>query len=200
MLLYKYRSIDDLWRTLDIILNHRVWCSSWDALNDPLEGRYEAFFGSKFIDKVNKKRNEWRICALSESIDNFLLWSHYAAGHKGIAIEIEISETHQDLAKITYSPFSPLFTEVSESNLEQRHLFEVKSKEWMYEEEFRIICKEEYFKLPNPIRKIYIGPKVPLDRVEVLKSILPKQIELVMMEVDMTQGKVVPKMPNKALK
>nr|MZG57998.1 DUF2971 domain-containing protein [Photobacterium lucens] len=90
MLLYKYRAIDDLWLSLDIILNMRVWCSRWDSLNDPLEGRYYSRFGNGFDEKVNIRRNEWRICALSSALDNFLLWSHYASGHKGIAIELEI--------------------------------------------------------------------------------------------------------------
>lgn len=34
MKLYKYRSIDELWFTLDIILNNRVRCSKWNVLND----------------------------------------------------------------------------------------------------------------------------------------------------------------------
>jgi len=192
MLLYKYRAIDDLWPSLDIILNSRLWCSKWDSLNDPLEGRYHSGFGSRFENYVNVKRDEWRICALSKSINNFLLWSHYASGHKGIAIEIDIHEEHNDLAKINYSPFSPMFTNISESMLGQRHLFEVKTEEWKYEEEYRIICKRDYFDLPNPVSKIYLGPKLPYERFKVLRAILPSTIQLVQMRLNNYQGWVEP--------
>jgi hypothetical protein len=192
MLLYKYRAIDDLWQSLDIVFNNRVWCSKWDSLNDPLEGRYYSSLGSDFDNHVNGKRDEWRICALSKSIDNFLLWSHYASGHKGIAIEIDIPEHHIDLAKIVYSPFGPMFTHVSDSLKGQRNLLEIKTKEWEYEEEYRIICKDEFFQIPNPIKKIYLGPRVPNERSLILRQILPPNIQLIKMKINDNQGTVVP--------
>ncbi|MBP2698713.1 DUF2971 domain-containing protein [Photobacterium sp. CAIM 1938] len=192
MLLYKYRAIDDLWLSLDIILNMRVWCSRWDSLNDPLEGRYYSRFGNGFDEKVNIRRNEWRICALSSALDNFLLWSHYASGHKGIAIELEIPEENPDLSKVQYSPFSPIFTDISESIKDHKNLFEIKTEEWSYEQEYRIICKGEFYELPNPIKKIYLGHKISSERAKILRSILPSSVEVVQMKLDSYQGKVVP--------
>jgi len=194
MLLYKYRSLDELWYTLDIILNNQLRCSKWDLLNDPLEGRFEIFanFDSDDTALVNKKRDEWRICALSKSIDSFLLWSHYANGHKGIAIEVDIPESHNELVEVHYTPFTPLFTQVIDRDRDQRNLFEVKNENWEYEKEYRILCKDDFFQLPNKVTKIYLGPKVPLDQIAILESILPKTIELVRMKLDQIQGNVVP--------
>jgi Protein of unknown function (DUF2971) len=196
MLLYKYKGLDDLWQIIDIIMYQRIWCAQWDTLNDPLEGRYEVFFvdpSSNFTSLVNKRRDEWRICSLSEDLHNFLLWSHYGAGHRGIAIEIDIPEDTPELVKVLYIPFSPMFTDANQSNTDQRGLFTNKTQEWQYEKEYRILNKQNFFKLPNPIKRIFLGPKVPIDRIRALREILPDTVELVEMELDITQGRVVKK-------
>jgi len=41
MILYKYRSLVNFERTLDIILNQRLYCSPYPELNDPFEGIFE---------------------------------------------------------------------------------------------------------------------------------------------------------------
>ncbi len=192
MLLYKYRSIDNLWNSLDIIINQRVWCSEWEALNDPLEGRYHSDFDNRFDEIVNAHRDQWRICSLSNSLDNFLLWSHYASGHKGIAIEIDIPEDNFDLSKVHYAPFSPVFTDISESLRDHRNLFEIKTPEWIYEKEYRILSKEKFYTLPNVIKRIYLGHNVQADKKKILRSILPTNIEIIQMKLDSYQGKVVP--------
>lgn len=193
MLLYKYRSIDNLWNSLDIILNQRLWCSEWGDLNDPLEGRYHSGFGKSFDEKVNASRDQWRICALSRSLYNFLLWSHYASGHKGIAIEVDIPENNNNLSKVHYSPFSPIFTDVSESMRDQKNLFEIKTNEWSYEEEYRILCKDKFYTLPNAIKRIYLGHNIQNDKAMILREILPSNIEIIQMKLDIYQGKVVSK-------
>lgn len=196
VLLYKYKGLDDLWQLLDIAINQQVWCAKWDTLNDPLEGRYEVFFdttGHNFITQVNERRDEWRICSLSEDLHNFLLWSHYGSGHKGIAIEIDIPEDAPELKRVSYTPFSPIFTSVEQSNADQKDLFTCKTQEWEYEKEYRILHRQQFFKLPNPIKRIFVGPKVPRDRINALKIILPETVELIEMELDITQAKVIKK-------
>jgi len=191
MLLYKYRTLDDLWLSLDIILNNRVWCAKWGSLNDPLEGRFHSDFGNDFDENVNSKRDEWRICSLSSALDNFLVWSHYASGHQGIAIELDIPEDNVDLSKVHYRPFSPVLTERSEGIRDLKKLFEIKTEEWSYEREYRIIIKSEFYKLPNPIKKVYLGHKICSKRQNILRSILPPHVEIVQMKLDSYQGKVI---------
>tara|TARA_B100002049_G_C16082512_1_gene377909 strand:- start:1980 stop:2471 length:492 start_codon:yes stop_codon:yes gene_type:complete len=161
-------------------------------LNDPSEGRYESNFGNIFDTNVNVRRDEWRICALSHSIDNFLLWSHYASGHKGIAIEINIPTDNPDLSKVHYSPFSPIFTDISESMKDHKNLFEIKAEEWSYGQEYRIIYKGNFFGLPNPVRKIYLGHKIPQERAAILRKVLPSNIQIIQMKLDGFQERVVP--------
>ena len=98
MILYKYKSLENLWHILDIVVNTRLYCSSWKELNDPLEGRYEIYLGKKSKKlqsimevKIEKARDNLKIASLSKDVTNFLMWSHYANGHKGVAIEVDIS-------------------------------------------------------------------------------------------------------------
>lgn len=197
MKLYKYKSLRNLWHVLDIIIYNRFYCAHWSELNDPLEGRYEFFLGDKNIDKqpmidrIEHKRDQYRIASLSASATNFLLWSHYADGHKGIAIEVEIPEDYQNLAEVRYLPFSCVFTDAAQTENRMRHLFEVKTLEWQYEEEYRIIVNARYFQLPNSVSRILLGPKVDDEQVHILRKSIQPSIELVKMEYDRTQGTMV---------
>lgn len=164
-------------------------------LNDPLEGRYEIHLGVKaaksermMMDRIEFARAELRIASLSAVPDNFLLWSHYADGHKGVAIEIEIPREHPDLIEITYSPFSSVFTEKVQTNEDMRHLFNGKSEEWSYEREYRVVAPLQHFELPHAISRVLLGPLVPEDQERILRAVLPPPVALVQTELDRTQG------------
>jgi hypothetical protein len=137
MLLYRYIPINDLWRLLEVIYSRRLYCASWDQLNDPLEGRFELAFNGKknFIEYENviahliEDRDTWRITSFSEDPSHFLLWSHYADGHKGIAIEMEFSDENPDLSKIQYTNFSMIFDEQTDTNASYRNTFTIKTEE-----------------------------------------------------------------------
>ena len=194
MKLYKYRSLQSLWHCLDIVVNQRLYCAPWIELNDPLEGRYEVYFGNKVKDqerlvgKVERKRQKFRIASLPSDLTNFLLWSHYADGHKGVAIEVEVPERHPDLVQVIYSPFSSIFSDAIQLKEDMRHIFNGKTEEWEYEREYRIVTTREHFKLDSPVQKVPLGPLVPEDHRKILRAILPKSVQLVAMELDRGQG------------
>ncbi|HEY2344359.1 MAG TPA: DUF2971 domain-containing protein [Xanthomonadaceae bacterium] len=194
MKLYKYRSLENLWHCLDIVVNQRLHCAPWIELNDPLEGRYEVYFGNKvkdpqrLIGKIEWKRQKFRIASLSSDPKNFLLWSHYADGHKGVVVEVDIPETHPDLFQVIYSPFASIFSEAIQLKDDMRHIFNGKTEEWEYEREYRVVTTREHFKLDTPVKKVLLGPLVPEDRRKILRAILPKSVQLVPMELDREQG------------
>ncbi len=112
MKLYKYKSLVNLWHMLDVIVNQRLYCAHWKELNDPLEGRYEIYLGEKsdrlesiMASRIENAKDTYRVASLSADPTNFLMWSHYADGHKGVAIEIEIADDHEDLIQVIYTPF-----------------------------------------------------------------------------------------------
>jgi hypothetical protein len=195
MKLYKYKSLQNLWHVLDIIVNQRVYCAKWNELNDPLEGRYEVYLGTKsssiqeiMVDRIEKAKNKHRVASLSADLKNFLLWSHYADGHKGIALEIDIPENHKDLIKVFYSPFSSVFTEKIQTQEDMRHLFNGKGEEWAYEQEYRIVVPRRYFKLPKPIARIFLGPRVTEEHRKILAALIPTGIEVFQTELNQVQG------------
>lgn len=203
MLLYKYKSLENLWQILDIVVNRRLYCCSWQELNDPLEGRYEIYLGNKsqkaeaiMQERIEGARNGLRIASLSTDVTNFLMWSHYANGHKGVAVEVEIPDDDPELSEVTYSPFSSIFMGKEETLYNLHHLFTSKTEEWAYEKEYRIITSEKYFRLSEPVRRIYLGPQVPDEREALLRTILAGTCEFVETELDRTEGAVRVISPN----
>jgi len=201
--LYKYKSLKNLWHVLDVVINNRLYCAHWSELNDPLEGRYEVYLGAKgarieelMVGRIERARNKYRIASLSADPANFLLWSHYADGHKGVAIEIDIPDTHPDLLPVTYSPFSSVFTEKVQTQEDMRHLFNGKGEEWSYEREYRVVVARKFFKVPLPVNRVLLGPLVSTDQRALLAAVVPKRVELFQTELDRVQGSLVVTSPN----
>jgi hypothetical protein len=199
MKLYKYRSLENLWHTLDIVINNRLFCAKWSDLNDPLEGRYELFLEKEngtdaisLTEKIERYKSDFRISSLSSNPNNFLMWSHYANGHKGVAIEIEFEEENLSLSQVTYTPFSSVFTKDIEDERGLHHIFTGKGEEWAYEEEYRIITRENYYNLLEPVKKILLGFLVSEQREHILRQALPG-VEIIRMEMDKNQGCVTVK-------
>ncbi len=135
MILYKYRSLANFEYVLDIILNQRLYCSTYPELNDPFEGVFETTIPNSYIrsigmsGKVNpgylrglvelrkktyKKAEDifedevdtFKICSLSSDLSDVRLWSYYADGHKGIVFEIDFSGL-QTIYKVMYTEKLP---------------------------------------------------------------------------------------------
>lgn len=200
MKLFKYKSLDNLWHVLDIIINKRLYCANWRELNDPLEGRYEIYLGekskmveSKITSRVENARDEYRIASLTSDPTNFLMWSHYGDGHKGVVIEVDVPEDHSDLCKVSYSPFSVIFTDKQQAKEDMHYIFNGKTVEWAYEDEYRIVTTSKFCKLSQPVQRILIGPMVDEDKRETLRKIIPHAVEMIDMELDRRQGTLIVK-------
>lgn len=207
MKLYKYKSLDNLWHILDIVHNQRLYCANWQELNDPLEGRYEIYLGDKsdsmmgtMESRIEAARNSLRVASVSADPTNFLMWSHYANGHKGVVIEVDIHASDRNLCKITYSPFSSVFSSKLQTKKDMRHLFNGKSTAWEYEEEYRIITGDKFYHLLNPVSRIFLGPMIDLEKTSLLKCAVPDTVELVPMELDRKQGRLSIQGPKNSVK
>jgi hypothetical protein len=92
-ILYKYRSLGNWKFVLDILLNKRLYAASFATLNDPMEGRYFYFKDEvtrQFRAAILYQKTGWKICSLSKTATNTLLWSYYAGGHTGIAVGVAV--------------------------------------------------------------------------------------------------------------
>ena len=179
MKLYKFRSLENLEFTLDILLNQRLHCALFEKLNDPLEGVFmwvfsgggtlagsalnEHALGGSIVMKTPTSISELhlfgdrKVCSLSASLNDVRLWSHYADGHTGIAIEIDIDESDSALHKVEYVDTLKEFSASILGGPRSEEVLKLKTTHWSYEHEYRIISSDDFYSVDGRITGIYLG-------------------------------------------
>lgn len=157
---YKYRSLENLKRFLEIVMNHKLWSSTYKELNDPMEGVFQyapAFKGSNFIRTLQNDKRHTYICSLSNTYQNGLMWSFYANEHKGCCIELEPNTSVKDwhLLSVKYVPNVAV---ISKDNATVENVLSKKSSQWEYEQEVRFIRTVDAD--DNSNRKRYLRIKI----------------------------------------
>lgn len=175
MILYKYRSLNNFRFFTDIILNQRLYAATFFELNDPMEGHY--FYHSGEVDfdirkKILYEKKKIRICSLSRDHDNELMWSHYAEGHRGVVIGIEIKDQNNyNLRSISYDGLALL----TQQNINSYSTFEFLSHKleiWKYEKEERIFSPNKY--IPIFIKEVLIGRRMSKQDKGFIKKFINK--------------------------
>ena len=106
-----------------------------------------------------------------DSIQNQLMWAHYANSHTGIAIKYRIKKENQyvDAEKSSFCYLSPVKYEDVKLSLKKLRLSDAmnfKSKVWEYEQEQRMIFYsgnevESFYPIENvEIEAVYLGVKI----------------------------------------
>lgn len=157
--LLKFRPLDsaeNFERLMKIIETGKLWCSKVSELNDPMEGVFmvnlshkppkDPFEASGVILKGLKIDEAVRsrvICSLSaiETVNNLLVWSHYAGGFRGVALEVFVKYS-QNLYPILYKT-DPSISTWEDSDVAPIDAIRRKHKLWDYEAEVRFISKGE---------------------------------------------------------
>lgn len=174
MALYKFRSLQNLRRFLDILVKKRLYMAHYNEMNDPMEGAFLSDPGNRALlqDIWNGKRRKL-ICCFSTDYRHTLLWSHYADSHQGCCLEVEVTSKLIPL-QVTYSPDVP---DAQKSNLTD--ILTHKSKYWDYEKEVRYI-KDELSSRGNKshpyltvkINKVLLGYKMSQADVSFYTSLI----------------------------
>ena len=158
--LYKYRSLENLGRILDILLHERLYAANFKNLNDPMEGhyRYSTDVNKELRTQILDERNRTLICSLSKKKDIGLMWTHYANENKGCCIELQVTSPSWTMIEVDYKDKLPNITNVKE-------ILSVKGNVWSYEEEVRFIKTLNDNVTIHPyleitISKVYIGCEV----------------------------------------
>jgi hypothetical protein len=160
MKLYKFRSLatkKEKERVYNTLQTGEFHLSNWKELNDPMEGVFYYITSSdnlEIIENLKFDKLKQRICSFSKTFYNLLLWSHYADGHKGIAIEIEIDRKNPNLNKVIYESKIPTFQDLS--SIQAIEILTKKIKKWNYEKEYRFIDEVEKY-IIGEIRTVYFG-------------------------------------------
>lgn len=159
---YKYRSIQDFKRFVDILVHNRLYATEFDNLNDPMEGvfEYSTNIDSSIIGNLKSEKFKTKICSLSKTPYNDLMWSFYADEHKGCCIEVEPVGNSWTRLDVDYG--STIYNLTANSSVED--ILSRKSKHWEHEQEVRFIKTLDPKKnvrissyLKVKIKTIYLG-------------------------------------------
>ena len=215
MIFYKFRSLQNIEFVLDIIFNERLHCALYSNLNDPFEGLFHTitkptnnFLSSlikeiktcKTIEDLYFEVEKSKICSLTKSLHDVRLWSHYADGHKGIAIEIDFSENEKNIYKVKYVPsiqefeLGKTFLGSLAINPLPTHVLSFKTEHWSYEDEYRIIQSENYYSISGRIKSIYTGHRISNFHLDLLKKLVPSQIPIITTNINTKDIIVQPNM------
>lgn len=156
-------------------INRIYYFSTEVELFDDIEN-YEKVVSYNIATEVRRRlRFEYGakgVLALTESWNNPLLWSHYAAQHQGICIEYNVDKRAADIIRpVNYraprSIFaSDMFAWKCENNEESRKkvydtYFYAKAPQWDYEKEWRIVNEKSGVRQSDlSMSAIYFGMKV----------------------------------------
>jgi len=181
--LYKFRNIDK--HAIDILVNRRLFLSSWENLNDPHEAKMYVKTKGLISYHMNPRslKEEGildelpvvRVCSLSSSCSSNLLWSHYASGQTGIAIGLELPENLSEIVKIKveYDDKIPVFSVPITRNCILTALTH-KSSEWHYEKEIRLISFDEKRCFIDDIKitDVIFGLRTSRPDIDLVKKVL----------------------------
>lgn len=170
MKLFKFKSTEPYKHVLDILQNERIYCPTFDHLNDPFEGilgvrppEPDGKPNLEFLRNLGvywqehrSKLKEYRVCSLSMCNTEILMWAHYSAGFQGICIEFELPEGYPGLHKVEYEEDVSLIS--PESPIDY---LTTKLECWKYESEYRFITTDKnYLDIKGRIRSVYIGGRI----------------------------------------
>lgn len=175
--LYKYRSIQDFKRFLDILIRGRLYATEFMYLNDPMEGvfSYSANFAPTTISDLRNEKHKTKICSLSKTYQNGLMWSFYADSHKGCCIEVEPVNPKKAWTELDVKYVDTMYNLNGSSSIED--ILSYKSKHWEYEKEVRFIKTLDSKNRISPylkvkIKTIYLGIRIdPYDARMIKKMV-----------------------------
>jgi len=200
MKLYKFRSFENFELSLDILVHERLYCAPYKELNDPFEGLFSTIewkggglvrdlarplarplvrdIQGNWPHKIDKSLDDLpaldsavRVCSLSGEMSDIRMWSHYAAGHTGCAIEMDI-DPGTELFEVTYAPGLQEFADGISSETKASDILTFKTDHWNYEKEYRVITERKYYSIEGKVTGIFLGIRVS----EIHKQLLVRSI------------------------
>lgn len=160
MILYKYRNLENLRFLIDIFMNQRLYAAHYTEMNDPMEGHYFHRSGSlnpEFKSALKGEKSSYGICSLSEIANNDLMWAHYAGGHTGICIGVEVCPNKYEIEKVMYDGLSALTNKLENEPAEAaKRVLSHKLEIWDYEEEHRVFVQYSKF-VELEIKEVIFG-------------------------------------------
>ncbi|GIK48238.1 MAG: hypothetical protein BroJett013_09350 [Alphaproteobacteria bacterium] len=189
---FKFRSSTNLEFALDVIVNRRLFCADWRKLNDPMEGLFKyssklETYAEERVKGIGQAKSQYKVCSLSADFQSHLLWSHYAGGFDGLAIEVDLPDHSDRIRPLEYRDvyaFLDMDLVTDERVAAEKILFS-KYREWEYEKEIRILHQSEWYPLERPIPRVIVGHRMKDVLVDTLATVCDREeIELCKVRID----------------
>jgi hypothetical protein len=192
LMLYKFKSLNNIEQVFDIIINQRLYCGLINDLNDVREASMEmnaslqtGIYGL-YSDMFKGQIQNIRVLSLTKSYKNHLMWAHYADGYKGVAICVRVIKT--DFSPVIYKKRCPDYDKLIKkgklSGLKETILFR-KYKCWKKEEEYRHIQKEEYYRVC--IKEVILGSRIN-EKIQEVLGLLCKEYGIAVSKLVVEKG------------
>lgn len=172
--LYKYISIKNLKRFLEIIRDHRLYAPRLEELNDAKEGAFHYPKGSSVDERKEFRRllDNTYTCSLSKLKNNGHMFAIYGDSHKGCCIELCVTAKMWEKVDVIYQSQMPTITTASNKSIPE--VIKTKSPQWGDEEEVRYYRtftdnKQKQY-LTVKILRIMFGVKVSKKDFSLYKS------------------------------
>jgi len=128
----------------------------------------------------NSYLDEMGVFCMSERKDHILMWSHYAQGHSGVCLEFKAISTNPFFViaqKVYYQDSYPQVNFFTSSQDEQMQaILLTKSKQWEYEQEWRIINHDNgpgIYKFPRELLTgVILGCKISEEYKKKIKELI----------------------------
>lgn len=132
---YKYRSLKNFARFVDIVMNKRLYGCTYNELDDAMEGRYLHPIGIEkdILTKIHDEKSHYYICSLATSPSSSPMWALYADESKGCCIELEVTSPNWDPYQVHYVKDMPT---VDNSPIE---IITTKHEDWRHQHEVRFL-------------------------------------------------------------
>ena len=145
------------------------------AVSRAYENR-DALVGENARNALDAHIAKTGISCFTELKDNILMWSHYAAQHKGICLEFstEKSPLFEGVRPIIYTKDCPVYECYSNdlSIIAQRALFR-KATDWAYEKEWRLLWRQAKVSrvlTPGTLSAVILGARISETHAAQVKS------------------------------
>ena len=174
MKLYKYRTLSNIRWLIDILVNNRLYATTYDDFEDEMEGHYYSNnISEDIIHEFRNAKKQARICSLCKSTVIQEMWQEYASDGNGICLQIQVKNKGWESIEIPYRPDLLHYDELNEPK--RLSVLQYKLEGYIHESEVRYIkfvksnLKRKIY-LPIIIKKIYLGYKMPDDDKNMIRT------------------------------
>lgn len=171
---YKYRSLDNFEFFVDILLHQRLYATSYENMNDAMEGIYYHYgLPRNILRNIKDGKENLKICSLLKKQNELLLWAHYANGSRGVNIGVEITGHNLDIRNIIYGD-APTISAYLDAGRTAKEILTHKHDSWNYEEEVRVFATNSYVEIL--VKEIILGEKISSHHKSLVKKLAEKLV------------------------